>query len=69
MLSTGFMASAPIAQVRNRFQPPSPGGAVTVRREVKVLQSMAWTSTVMPALRNACAVTSAAPLRIGMSVA
>ena len=50
------------------FHPPSAGALVSARREVRVDQSIACTSTSIPMSRRTCAVTSEAVLRTGMSV-
>src|SRR3546814_5616323 len=57
-MAMGSITSAPIHQVWNMFQPPLSTGSRLARREVSVAQSIAWISTLKPALRSASAVTS-----------
>ena len=51
------------------LQPPLSIGSFEVRRVISVPQSLAWSSTLSPALRSASKVTSAWPCTIGWSVA
>ena len=54
--------------VWKRFQPPSAGAFFSARREVRVDQSMAWSSTLTPISRRSWALTRLAEWSCGMSV-
>src|SRR3546814_1304503 len=51
-MAMGSITSAPIHQVWNMFQPPLSTGSRLARRDVSVAQSIAWISTLKPALRS-----------------